>query len=416
MTVHHLTRPTAESTVRTGTWSAVRSSSGLRRLLLLQAASRCADAAVMLVLAQVVVFELEHGATAGAIGRGVVVASVPALVAGPVAGVLADRWRRRWLLGVVHGLRALVVMGAALIPLIGSPLAGYAAAAALLAAGTTSVTARAAALPHLVPASQLVAANAATALVGKIAGATGVALAVATGTRLGTVVAPAAVLELVAAVGYATFREDLGGGRRRSHTRPAADPVSGRASLARVRRNVGAMVGHRVLYGAAFTSAVLLVDRRYTLEASGHAAALAVTGTGAMIGTLATPMLARRIQHHHLAIASFAISAAAMWTAATRTIGPIALGAMVALSFAFQVVRLVGEAAIQDHVSDHLRGRMVSAFDACSVLSFVAGVLTVVLCAPDRPGDVFALLAALHLIAALAHVRLRPRPAVELLG
>lgn len=383
----------------------------LHRLLALQGLSRCADAAVMLTLAHLVVFELERGATAGAVARTTLVACVPPLVTGPVAALLADRWPRRRLLAIAHLARALLVLGA--LGALRASAAGpsYVLAALLLAAGATSVAARAAALPRLVECSQLVGANAATSLTSKVAGAIGVGIAALAGRgNAAVLLGVAAVAELGTAAGFATFPVELGGGRLERAARRRARPRRV-ASLGGTRSIVGSALFHRALYGAVFAAAVLLGGRRYGVDASGHAAALAVAGGGAFVGTSAAPVLARRIRQRHLCGSVSLLSAGAVWAAAVHVSAPTVLTALAVAAFAFQVVRLVGEAAIQAQVTGGCLGRAVSAFDMAIVASFLVGVLVVTVAAPDRPAPVLGAVALLHLLWSMSHVR-RPSASI----
>ncbi len=388
----------------------------LRRLLLLQAISRCADAAAMAILAHMVVFGLEHGVNPGSLGTTVAVMTAPSLVVGPMGGVLVDALSARRLLLGVHLARAALMSLAIAVPVIANSAVGYSIGGALLIAGGISVTARAAALPRLVDADDLVTANASTSLVSRAAGPIGVVLGIGLCSQwIAGALLVAAGLEVVAALGYLRFapRLDRDVATDRTHRPTSVAPT---VRCQQVRRCMGSVLGHRTLFGAAFAASVLLLTSRYDMNAAGYASAMSVTGTGAFIGTVLAPRLARWMSRRWLVVLSFLLPAVAMWAAALHPVTVLVLAAMAGAAFALQVVRLVTDATIQQRVAERERGRVVSWFDAAHVVAFCIGVLLLLFLAHDRPAAAFAPLAVAHLIGAVAF-SVRRRPALaEALG
>ncbi|TDB78896.1 dTMP kinase [Micromonospora sp. KC721] len=106
------------------------------------------------------------GSTAkGAVFGGVIaVRLLPALLLGPVAGVLADRFDRRWTMVICDILRFLLFASIPLVALLGASgavVVGWAAIATFLIESVTLlwIPAKEAAVPNLIPRARLEAAN-----------------------------------------------------------------------------------------------------------------------------------------------------------------------------------------------------------------------------------------------------------------
>ncbi|WP_344167689.1 dTMP kinase [Pilimelia columellifera] len=99
-----------------------------------------------------------------AFGSLIVVRLLPALVLGPIAGVLADRWDRRYTMVVCDLLRFLLFLSIPLVPLFGGSAVatvGWAGIATFLIESITLVwiPAKEAAVPNLIPRSRLETSN-----------------------------------------------------------------------------------------------------------------------------------------------------------------------------------------------------------------------------------------------------------------
>ena len=136
-------------------WKSAR----VRRFLRLQGAGQVADALISLALAQVVVFQLERGASPGTIAKLLITATLPYVIIGPIAGVVSDRWSRRRSLAITSTVRAALALCAIAVPITHSRLLGYSTATCLLAAGGLAFTLRSSSIPHLVEPRRLVAIN-----------------------------------------------------------------------------------------------------------------------------------------------------------------------------------------------------------------------------------------------------------------
>lgn len=356
----------------------------LRRFLLSQGGGQIADAMTTLTLAQVIVFDLERGATPGALARALITTSLPFLIAGPLAGVVADRWHRRRTLAVTTTTRGLLTLIAIVVPITRSPFVGYIVVGALLAAARVLYTVRAASLPHLADSQDLVATDSLALLVGTAAGVVGAALGAGV-----QVVSPIVALVIAtgihaaAAVGFLTLRRELGGRQPKSADLHVPVNVVAR----RVARLIGsqptrfaiaATSGHRALLGAAFATFVLLADARYHIEASGYAAALGVLAAGGFVGTLTAPRAAERLSRREVATAAYGGAAVSMWVAWLAPESAVVTVAMFCAAFAFQNLRLKTDALVQRSIDDDTLGRVFAAYDIVYNLAFIGGALAVV--------------------------------------
>ena len=393
----------------------------IRRFLALQGVGQAADAMITLTLAEIVVFGLEQGATPGAIARTLLTATLPLLLVGPVAGIVTDRWDRRRVLAASNTARAVLALAAIGAPLLDSRAIGYGVASLLLAAAGISFTVRSACLPHLAPEARLVSANSLTSITSKIAGSCGFAIATIVGTSSPiAVLCVAAALHVVSALGFGTFAVELGGhdrGAGRDHGAMRASVLGiarswihvarrlfDLATTAPTRGAILAAVTQRFFYGAAFSTFILVADDRYDLDASGYAAAIATTATGAFVGTLTAPLIARRFGDRTVVAAAFSLGAGATLAAWLQPHSGVVILAMIVVSYALQVVRLVADATVQREIDDDALGRVFAGYDAAYNLAFVAGALLLVVTHRDDPVANFLTLSVGYAVCATARL------------
>ena len=141
-----------------------------RRLFATRLVSQAADGAFQAGLASLFFFSPERATTAGGVAAALAVAVLPYTIVGPFAGVLLDRWRRRQVLVVANLVRAGLVLGVAALvaaDVVGLPL--YVAVLVCLSVNRFILAGLGASLPHVVPADELVMANAVSPTSGTIA-------------------------------------------------------------------------------------------------------------------------------------------------------------------------------------------------------------------------------------------------------
>lgn len=338
-----------------------------------QITSQVADAMTSLGLAQVLLFDLNPGDTAQAFLRGLIVAAFPLLLVGPLAGLLADRYSRQSLLVVGQCLRAALTIGAVVAAFARAPIMGYLTFAALLLTTRILYTARATVIPRLVMPQQLVAADSLSLLFSMVAGLLGVVAAGA--LELLDVRAAffaAIVLHLTSAWLYRSIRAPLGGGRVGGSERDWRT-ASAQLRNHKVRFSIISSGGGKFLLGICFVCVALVVDARFTIEATGYAAVFGVAGIGTFLGTLTAKWIIERVPRTSVAVLASLVSATAVASVAMAPNVVMALGAIVVASFAFQNVRVCNDAAVQTAVHTASLGRVFAAYDVVYNLSFVGG-------------------------------------------
>ena len=155
---------------------------GFRRLLAVRLAGQCGDGVFEVTLASLFFFNPQEEGTPGRVAAAFAVLLLPFTVVGPWVGVLLDRWRRRQVLLIGYGLRALGALGVAAMAAgdtEGWPL--YAAVLACVAVDRFLLAGLSAGLPHVVAPADLVTANALTPTAGTAAYAAGAGIALVAG-------------------------------------------------------------------------------------------------------------------------------------------------------------------------------------------------------------------------------------------
>ncbi len=218
---------------------------------------------------------------------------LPYSLIGPFAGVFIDRWSRRQILVWSAAVRAVfVVLAASLVAsgTLGLPL--YAGALLVLGVNRFFLSSLSAALPHVVPETKLVIANAVSPTAGGIMALIGGVAALGVHVATGGGQAGSAITLLAAGCCYllagataATMRRDLLGPNPDPAERPPgrllAELAAVAAGLAAGARYVwrrrgaaaalGATGGNKFLYGILFLMSILLY-RNYFYPASANAA------------------------------------------------------------------------------------------------------------------------------------------------
>ena len=414
-----------------------------RRLFATRLVSQASDGAFQAGLASLFFFSPERATTAAGVATAFAVAVLPYTLVGPFAGVLLDRWRRRQVLVVANLARAVLVVGvAALVAggVVGLPL--YVAVLVCLSVNRFILAGLGASLPHVVPADELVMANAVSPTSGTIAalagGGVGVGLRAALGAGNGT----DAVILLLASAGFAAaglvarlMHRDLLGpdGERRLPWHDVAQTVVGVARgfvdalrHLRVRRPaalaLAAIGGHRVGYGVTTVATVLLCRNYFNDPADTDAGAVllgtafAVSGLGFFAAALVTPLATRRMRPRTWIVVCYALAAVVEVSFLVVLTVPTALVAAFFLGVAAQGSKICVDAIVQGGVDDAFRGRVMSFYDVVFNVAFVgaAALCALVLPASGYSGVVYAGVALTYAVTAFLYARLtRVGPAVR---
>jgi hypothetical protein len=113
-----------------------------------------------------------------------------------------------------------------------------------------------------------------------------------------------------------------------------------------VRLAVAVTSYHRALLGAGFVTFALFAEHHSRVPAAGYVAAVAITGTGSVLGAL-TARAAASISPARLAGAAYAVASVAMVAAGLVLRSPAVAAALATSSFCFQNLRLVADATVQ---------------------------------------------------------------------
>ncbi|MFT3716531.1 MAG: MFS transporter [Gordonia sp. (in: high G+C Gram-positive bacteria)] len=395
-------------------------SPGLGRLLAVRLASQMSDGAFQAALAYSILFNPDRHTAPLAVAGGFAVLLLPYSVIGPFAGALLDHWDRRRVLIWANVARAAAILLVALVMRGGLPewtvLLG-----ALLVTGCSRFVASglSAGLPHVAPRSLLVEVNAVFTTLG--AGFLAVGASISTVLRRlfgaddvgsgSTLLAGAALALIAAAVAAGFVRRQLGPDRPDAMDRSALYAVGhgmghglravhDTPTVAVVLTGIGV---HRFVFGIN-TLMFLLVVRTHDFRGllGDNVQALAVIGAcvagGALVAAFTTPVGVHRIGRRGTVVAALVLAAAAE-AALIHLSGVTICLAAVALGFAGQTVKLVGDVAMQSDVSDTYRGQVFAVQDALFNTAFVVATVAAALLIPANGVDpglvVFAVLAYL---------------------
>lgn len=364
------------------------------QFLAAQGLGQVADAMTTLVVAEAVLGD-GGGVAPSRLLATLGAAAVPYLVAGPLSGMVADRWDRRRTLFVVNVARAIVTLLALSAVAVDHRGAGLMAVAGLLGGARFVYNLRAAALPRTLPAGRrLVTLDASALRVGAFSVAAGGSLAALTGGRSDVgLLLFAAVLQVASAIGFLTLQCDLGGRSRALADAAGMTVGDAAARFARLLVSPAARLAivmtstHRVLLGATFATFVLIAANEYGLGARGYVVAAGVTGFGSMLGTFTAPRWSAALGTARLALLAFGAPAALLATTAVLRAEAYMIVALAAAFFLFQNLRVVADAMVQAAIVDDVRARVFSVYDALYNLSYFAGAaLAVSLTDHSRPG------------------------------
>lgn len=381
-----------------------------------QVSSQVADAMTSLGLAQVLLFDLSPENTTVAFLRGLVVAAFPLLFVGPLAGFVADHFSRQHLLMSGQMIRAVLTLGAVGAAMSQRPIFGFVVFGLLLLTTRVLYTVRATSVPQLVERHQLVTADSVSLLLSMMAGFVGVACAASLqllDVRLVFVVAMA--LHVASSRWYGNIGTELGGGSVTHQSRDwrcAAEHLRNH----RVRYSMVSSGGGKFLLGVCYACVALVIDARFSVEATGYAAVFGVAGVGTFVGTLTAEWIIERVPRKSVSVLAAMASMVAVGGILLLDSFVTALGAIVVTSFAFQNMRVCNDAAVQSSVDEASLGRVFAAYDVVYNMSFVLGAALALAVGIDA-GYLMVLAACCVGYAALALTLLffgsgEPRPTV----
>ncbi|MDQ0707467.1 MFS family permease [Arthrobacter woluwensis] len=317
---------------------------------------------------------------------------VPYLFLGLIIGALMDRWNRQRTLVLTSVGRA-IVLAAIPVLILCNALSFWTLAAVVLALGILTLFAQSAEqpfLPHLVPRSMLVSANARLGQSETVAGTAGPALGGALFTLLG---APAlfafeAVMHAVSAVLQSQIRV--------AETAPPPRP-QGRHIGHDIAEGMRFTYGHRTLRPLALsvhtwflgnsivvTVFAVFVLRELAMPAWALGVALAFGGVGGFLGALLSPSIGARIGAGRailfgrcLVVVPWAVLALAPLNPAGGPAGPIALlaGAQFLYGLSMGIEDANEISYRQAAAPDGIQGRMNATIRTTNRIVFFCGAL-----------------------------------------
>jgi MFS family permease len=388
-----------------------------RRLYATRLVAQLSDGVFQVALASYVFFSPERQTSAAKVAAAFAVLLLPYSLVGPFAGVLLDRWRRRQVLVYANVVRAAIVLWvAALVASDQENALFYGSALAVTSVNRFFLAALSAALPHVVPARDLVMANSVATTSGTVAAGLGAGVAFAVHEFVGkgrtataTIVLAAAGIYLCSSLIARRMHPDLLGpdfDPDRPQTREALRRVAlGLADGARHvwhHRTAGqallAIAAHRFFYGIS-TIATLLLYRNYFNSSSDVDAGLAglafvvvASGCGYFVAALITPEVTpSRISTPGWitvclgAAAVIQLAFGTPYTEPTLVAGAFFLGVMA------QSTKICVDTLVQSSIDDAYRGRVFSFYDVLFNVSFVSAAAFAALTLPEN-GKSYAVL------------------------
>jgi len=398
-----------------------------RRLFAVRLVSQFGDGALQVGLAAFVFFSPERQTTAPAAAAAFATLLLPFSLVGPFAGVLLDRWPRRQILvwsNVVRTVFVLLLAWLVAVDVSGPPF--YVVALLTLSVNRFFLACLGASLPHVVPADELVMANAVSPTCGTLAALLGAGTGFLVRESSGldwSVPVTAAVLYLVAALlalriplhllgpdvaveahlRHAIMdveRGLVGGARHVLERRPAA-------------RALAAIAANRLGYGIVTIGLLLLFRNEFNdpsdVDAglAGLATALAVSGAGFLLAAVATPIATRRFGTEGWIIVLLVLAAVAQVFPAGLYTVPGVLVAAFLLGFAAQGLKICVDTIVQRSIDDEFRGRVFAFYDVVFNATFVlaAAVAALVLPSSGVSYAVLFVVAASYLVTAVLYAR-----------
>ena len=375
---------------------------GFRLIVGARLAGQFGDGLVQASLATFVLFSPERQPDAVAVAVAFAVLLLPYSLVGPFAGVYLDRWSRRSVLVWANLLRAVLVVGLALV-VAGGRDDWLLAVSVLVALGVNRfiLAALSAGLPHVVADRYLVTGNALAPTAGTIASVTGGLLggayvvAAGDGGSASVAVLGAAVCAYVLASLVATrLRPDQLGPDEGTAVESIGDVVRGLvAGIAHLRerrpaaRAIGLVMVHRVIFGIAICLTVLQC-RNLLFPGDSDAAVGALTaatagaGAGAFLGAVLTPKASRRfgIVRWQAGILVLGSCTGALF-AAFGTLAALVVGSAF-IGLAGQSVKVASDTIVQEDVDDDRRGRVFALYDVGVNVAIVIGITLAAFSAP----------------------------------
>ncbi len=342
-----------------------------RRLAFGQYISQVSDAATSVLIAQFVLFESTGGPTATLLIQSVLTAAIPLILAGPISGVIADKFSRRTILWYGQLLRAFLVTCMLISGHFNHKTVILILFAFCMCLTRVLYTARIATIRHLVRQHELVAADSLLLTISNIAGACGGTLGLLALKYINlNGLLLVAIGHVFAGFVFSRIATKLGGGREH-------EPTSWNLAVrnlvgAKTRYAIASTSVHRLLFGIAFSSAALHLS---TGRAGSYALLLGASGAGSFVGNTTAEWVNEHLPRRSIAILAYIGSSVGMWICFLRPEVQVIAPVIIVLAFLFQNLRVCTDATVQKNATKGAGGRVFAMYDLLSNMSFLIGLL-----------------------------------------
>lgn len=396
-----------------------------RRLFSVRLVSQFADGALQVALASFVFFSPERATDAPAAAVAFATLLLPFSLVGPFAGVLLDRWPRRQILLWSNAVRTGLVLGlAALVVRDVDGVGFFVVALVTLSVNRFLLACLGASLPHVVPADELVMANAVSPTCGTLAAllgaGAGYGIQRATGADAAVLVWAAVLYAVAAALALRMPLRLLGPDVAvEAHLRHAlADVARGLAGGAQhvlahrpAARALAVIAANRFGYGIVTIGLILLFRNTFNDPEdvdgglAGLATAFGISGVGFFLAAAVTPVAVRRMGTSAWMVALLLLVAVVQIVPTALYTVPAILTSALLLGFAAQGLKICVDTIVQRCTDDEFRGRVFAFYDVLFNATFVAAASTAALVLPPS-GRSYVVLVFLSLMSLLTAVLL----------
>lgn len=338
-----------------------------------QLTSQIADATVTILLANELLFSTQQGPTVTRLSALVFTSAAPLIVAGPLGGIIADRFTRRAILSIGQIVRSALVVLALIGIENGYEILAVIAWGGGLCTSRVLYTSRAASLRHLVRNHELVAADSVSLIASSVAGSIGVSIGLTLSMFGAWGLLQASFLHLFSSVLYSRVSANLGGGR--DHIEASWHETLQHLKQQKIRFAILSTSIHRFWFGVIFSSSALMADTWGNGSAVGYLGMAAANGMGSFIGNVTAETANETVPRRTLTVLVY--GGTALVCATTGLVGhPVCYaGGLVLIAFLFQNLRVCSDATIQSNAKRGAGGREFAAYDITYNLMFLVGIL-----------------------------------------
>lgn len=391
------------------------------RLLQLRTATQFADGLFQAGLAGGLLFNPQRAADPWAVAGAFAVLFLPYSLIGPFAGALLDRWDRRTVLIVANAARVVLILGVAVMLAAGARDLFVLCGALVVNGFSRFVTSGlSAALPHVVPRSQIVTMNSVATATGAAAAFLGANFMLVPRWIVGSGDDAAATVILLTAIPVAIAlalsvrfpRRVLGPDHTTVRGSVLYEVATGWSDGMRavvqtpsVAASLSGLAAHRMVFG--INSLLVLVMVRH-IGAEGFAGLgtavvfVAATGGGSFLANVLAPPAVRRWGRYTTANVALLCAVLIQFAGATLNLAVMVLCGFF-LGLAGQMVKLCADTAMQIDVEDTRRGHVFAVQDALFWMSFIAAVTAAAaVIPPDGRSASLAVAGSLIYLAGLA--------------